>query len=403
MDKHTPRIVVVDDDSFILSCCRMILKDYAGLRLYDCAQKALDEFGEDADSPDIILLDLNMPGLDGIQFVSALEEKQFLGSVILLSGADERIMDTSKAIAERHGITVLGALGKPLAAQSLLSLISQWQPAGLLEKRRDARLYPSDEIADAIYSGQLFNMYQPKVNLSTGDLYGYEALVRWHHPVDGIVNPAQFMPVVEDSDLIALLTERVIQNALDDADLWQSVPGNPTMAINLSMRNLVERDFPGRIERLVCKHQLAPENLTLEITESAIVEQNGLAIDALARLRLKGFNVSIDDFGTGYSSMEKLRDVAFSELKIDRGFVAQAHGDAAKDAIFQTSLQLARRFSMQAVAEGIEDEQDWQYVKKAGCDLGQGYFISRPLCAPDIRGWQSDWIKKTRQDIGMAV
>ncbi len=391
MPSTNPVIFVVDDDRFILSYTRVVLGKWSEVHLFESAKAALDEMNSKDLVPDILILDLNMPDIDGIQFVVELQDRRFNGSVILISGANQRLLETSTAIVVRHGIPMLGWLSKPIAADKLTAMVDQWLPPVAKRERSERKNYQAHELSEAVTERQLFNTYQPKVDMNTGAVTGFEALVRWQHPQDGIVGPDQFIPAAEDSELIGSVTALVLDNALSDLRAFRRELGDVTMAVNLSMKNLEESDLPEKVSRLAETYSIKPDSLTLEVTESAIVEQHSLAIDTITRLRLRGFHVSIDDFGTGHSSMEKLRDIAFSQLKIDRGFVTSAAQDSAKNSIFLSSLHLAQYLEMSTVAEGIETEDDWAYVKEAGCDSGQGYFISKPLFAADVLDWVGQW------------
>lgn len=391
MHSTNPKILVLDDDQFILSYIRAILKSYDDASFHARATDALDAIDSGADAPDIVILDLNMPEMDGIQLVSVLQDRNFQGSVILISGVDQRLLETSTAIVARHNIRVLGWLSKPVVAEKLLQLVSAWKPEDGSSTRPTRTQFSSGELSIAMRDGELLNAYQPKVDMLTGSVTGFEALVRWNHADKGIVGPDQFIPAAEESGLISGLTDLVLENALRDLNRWTAWGWNHSVAVNLSMLNLADPKLPDKVSRVAARYGIKPSRITLEVTESAIVDETCVAIDSLTRLRLKGFHVSIDDFGTGYSSMEKVRDIAFDQLKIDRGFVTSASDDSTKASIFTASLDLSRYLGMNTVAEGIETERDWSYVRDSGCQTGQGYYISKPLFAGDVPDWIGMW------------
>ena len=233
---------------------------------------------------------------------------------------------------------------------------------------------------------------QPKVSLTTGHMVGVETLVRWRHPVDGLVFPDRFVGVAETHGLIQRLTRTVIATALTDARAWQLKTGMALhLAINVSMDDVSELDFVDYVASEAAAAGIPSKDVTLEVTESRLTQDMRILLEVLTRLRLKRFRFSIDDFGTGHSSLAQLRDIPFDELKIDRGFVHGAGTDPTIRAIFDSSVTLAKQLGMQIVAEGVEDRADWEHVRKAKCDLAQGYFLAKPMPIEALHEWIEDW------------
>lgn len=251
--------------------------------------------------------------------------------------------------------------------------------------------YGADRVRAAIANGELINYYQPKVAVGSGAVVGVETLVRWRHPVDGLVFPDQFIGVAEAHGLIDDLTRVVLAAALAQARAWHDAGLALRVAVNLSMDNLVALGFADFVAAQAAGAGVAPAEIVLEVTESQLMADLRAPLEILTRLRLKRFRLSIDDFGTGHSSLTQLRDLPFDELKIDRGFVHRAHADPTLRAIFESNLSLARQLNIEVVAEGVEDQADWDFLRQAGCDLAQGYFIARPMPATDLPGWIETW------------
>jgi EAL domain-containing protein (putative c-di-GMP-specific phosphodiesterase class I) len=198
--------------------------------------------------------------------------------------------------------------------------------------------------------------------------------------------------VAEEHGLIQDLTRVVIANALRHTKSWQLEMGLALeVAINVSMDDLGSLEFADYIAAEAAAVGMAPKDVTLEVTESRLMHDQRVPLEVLTRLRLKRFRISIDDFGTGHSSLAQLRDMPFDELKIDRGFVHGASSDKTLRAIFDTSVLLAKQLGMQIVTEGIEDRADWDYARRSGCDIAQGYFIAKPMPAKDIHDWIEEW------------
>jgi EAL domain-containing protein (putative c-di-GMP-specific phosphodiesterase class I) len=249
------------------------------------------------------------------------------------------------------------------------------------------RKFSEQELLQAIEGGEIDTYFQPKVDVKTQQVVGVEALARWNHPIEGVVNPFEFIPLMEEHDLIFQLTQSVCSKALQHAARWKAQGFNLDIAINISVDALKDVDWPDAVADQIEAAGLQPSTITFEITESQLIEQIVVALDILSRLSLKRFKLSIDDFGTGYSSMEQLQRIPFSELKIDRAFVRGASEDASARAILESSVLLARKLDMKVVAEGVETDEDWNLVAEVGCDLLQGYYIARPLPADRLCEW----------------
>jgi EAL domain-containing protein (putative c-di-GMP-specific phosphodiesterase class I) len=227
--------------------------------------------------------------------------------------------------------------------------------------------------------------------LGDGALIGVEALVRWQHPVDGLVYPGRFIAVAEAHSLIDGLTRAVLRQALAQSRRWRGTGLALRVAVNVSMDNLARLDFPEFVQSEILRHGVPPTDLLLEVTESRLMVDARASMDILTRLRLKQVGLSIDDFGTGHSSLAQLRDIPFDELKIDRGFVHGICDHATQRAIFTASLEMAHQLGMKVVAEGVEDRSHWDFVRAAGCDVAQGYFIARPMPADALAAWAVQW------------
>jgi EAL domain-containing protein (putative c-di-GMP-specific phosphodiesterase class I)/FixJ family two-component response regulator len=399
MDPGTTGILLLDDDPFMLKLLTVMLVQlgYTRVAACDSGEKALQRIRENEVPPDLIFLDINMPGMDGVEFIRRLVECRFGGSVILVSGENSRILESVEKLIEAHKLTALGHLQKPVKPEELARLIGRLEPnKGHREATRSGRhSYCVDELRASIAEGELVNYYQPKVALATFEVVGVESLVRWQHPSDGIVFPDQFLDLAEQHGLLTDITGVVLVEAMKQAKTW-SQAGHPLpVAVNVSMDDLIALDFPDMAANLAASVGVESRCVTLEVTEGQVMRQRSTILDVLSRLSLKRFGLSIDDFGTGHSSLAQLRDLPFNELKVDRGFVHGAAADATRGAICSASLRMAHQLQMKVVAEGIEDQEDWDFLAHLGCDIGQGYFIARPMPAAAVLDWLSAWGKKT--------
>ena len=391
--KPDMHILVLDDEPFMLKLLARLLTNlgFTNVATCDNGLTALEQVDDPAHAPQLILCDLNMPGMDGIEFVRRLVEHGYTGSLILVSGEDERILQSARTLVHAHHIEVLGSLQKPVQPQALFQLVEQWVPPAQAAQHLQGKGYGAQRLAQAIEAGELVNHYQPKVSVSTGDMVGVETLVRWRHPQDGMVYPDQFIGLAEDHGLIDALTQAVLAQALSDSAAWALQGCKLKVAVNVSMANLTALEFPEQITSAAAAAEVPPQSIILEVTESQLMKDLRAPLEILTRLRLRRFRLSIDDFGTGHSSLAQLRDVPFDELKIDQSFVHGAHHNETLRAIFFASLGLAKELGMEVVAEGVEDAADWAFLQKTECDLAQGYLIARPMPADQILAWAANW------------
>ncbi|MBC7994672.1 MAG: EAL domain-containing response regulator [Rhizobacter sp.] len=397
-----PSILLLDDDQFMLDVLSGLLRsmDYEVAGTSASAEGALALLLEKPHAVDVVVCDLNMPGVDGIEFLQRLGKTPFRGSVILLSGEGLRIMHTVQKLLGNSGPLILGALEKPAGRVDLRALLDCWRPRVTATPPQSNISIDSDEIHIANREQQWLVHYQPKVDLRTGELIGMEALVRWNHPQHGLLYPETFITVAEEFGGMEALTYWVVRAAMEQLGKWQESGFQIQMAVNVSMENLRAPEFAGRISSLVDQFRVAPQDLTFEITESRLMGTASVPLENLVRLRMKRFGLSIDDFGTGHSSLVQLRDVPFTELKIDRDFVHGARHNQIIRPILEGSIGIAKRMRMRSVAEGAETEDDWHLLREIGCDLAQGWFIGLPMAPESVPEWIDQWGTRRSRLVG---
>lgn len=396
------KILLIDDEAFAR---KLLQHQLASLGFMDVTPvtggaQALALLSEGAHF-DVILSDLQMPGMDGVEFVRALTQTGYDGELVLVSGEDGRILKTAEQLARAHGLRVLGHLNKPVAPERLGELLTHRAKRGARRPSADNGSYGPDELRQAIATGGLVCHCQPKVSLADGALVGVEILVRWQHPRDGLVFPDHFISLAEEHGLIDELTRVVLRDALRQTRAWFDAGHELHVAVNISMGNLDTLDFPEFVVATAKEMDVPLSCLVLEVTESRLMQDMRAPLDILARLRLKQVDLSIDDFGTGHSSLAQLRDLPFNELKIDRGFVHGACHDVHLAAICEASLDIARKLGMRSVAEGVEDLDGWNYLRARGCDVAQGYFIARPMPMAALSDWLPEW-EQRRRELGLV-
>ena len=335
---------------------------------------------------------------------------------VLLPGVDSvdncldvarRLLDAVQGPAELDGVRVdinasIGAAVYPMQGATSIELLQHADIAMYVAKRTRSgtALYDAEahgrgsrqlgligELHRAVAEGELVLHYQPKVAMDSGRIVGVEALVRWQHPTRGLLLPGEFIPQAEDDEIIALLTDAVLELALEQHGQWRAAGTVMPVAVNIAAGCLYDDAFPDRVAAALVTHQVAGPMLTLEITETSIINDPSEVQAILVRLRDLGVGLSIDDFGTGYSSMEYLQSMPLTELKIDRRFIKDIPGSAGDQAIVQAVLDLGQARHLTVVAVGVENAAALAMLATMGCPVAQGYHLARPLPAADVLRW----------------
>jgi diguanylate cyclase (GGDEF)-like protein len=253
------------------------------------------------------------------------------------------------------------------------------------------RLAILSELRHAIARDELDLHYQPKIDVATGKAVHAEALVRWKHPVHGHLKPDEFIPLAEQSGNISMITKWVLRKAITHCGEWNASGVELTVAVNLSALDLFDAELPTYISGLLSEVGLPPSKLVLEITESAVMKDPAYALRILRDLKNRGVTLAIDDYGTGYSSLAHLKRLPVDELKIDKSFVLNLRNAATDDiVIVRSTIELGHNMGLRVIAEGVENDEAWEILKRLGCDMAQGYFISKPLPASEFRAWMTN-------------
>lgn len=387
-------VYLIDDEPILVSLLSEVVKR-AGLKPMGFT-RANTFFSEVSQfkSGEILVLDLKMPETDGIEVMRRLAAMPCPPSLILMSGMDTGVLHAAEKLGKAHNLDIIATLNKPLSMEKFQKLFIDNIPDAIIQD--EDKVYSSDtnsdisnpdELLEAINSSQLVLHYQPQVEIANGRFTGVEALIRWNHPEHGLVFPNSFVPMAEQNDLMGELTYWIINEVVRKERQWQEHKHPISVSVNISARNITSLTLPEQLSELLADNRLDPTRLTLEVTESALMGELVTSLDTLTRLRLRGLGLSIDDFGTGYSSLSQLHRVPFTELKVDRSFVGDMITDPEARAIVKTCVMLGHELNMSVVAEGVEDKEVWDQLAELGCDIAQGYFISRPMPEEELIDW----------------
>ncbi len=392
-------VLIVDDDS--LACTAMSRH----LRELHCARVHTVRTGFEALAMlrglgarvSLIFLNLNLPGMDGLELLRRLGTTGFDGQVVLLSEADEVTLRSVRMLAAEHRLPIVGVYSKPMRRSDMVHALGR-RPGEAARRPLDAPTHSPSEIAMAIAQGEIGVHYQPQVRTDHGALVGVEALARWFLRDGRIAAPAEFIPVAETNGLIHELTTAVARAAIEQSARWSRFGLRLNVSINVTMDDLRDDGVARALIAMAHEHGVPPRSIVIEVTESQMmgVDDTATIRESLIRLRLHGFRLSIDDFGTGHSTFEHLRDLPFDELKLDRSFARRSHEDPRLAAFVRSTLLLARELRVESVAEGIESVEDWNYLRRAGTERAQGFFVARPMPAVDVAGWAMAWGERVR-------
>ena len=400
------RFLVVEDHGFQRWAARRALEDLGAKVVLEAAdgRAALEILQNSAKPVDIIVSDLDMPEMDGMELIRHIGEVGRPVSLIIASALDSALIGSVETMTAAYGINLLGSISKPVTGHALEEAISRHfnSAANLQKTNTPSPAITVDEILEGLRNHEFEPYFQPKVDFSTGAIKGVEALARWRHPKKGIIPPSVFIKKLEECGHIDTLTMTMLQMSAVCCRTWRRGGLDATVSVNLSVNSLADIHLADRITELVTAQGLEPRHMVLEVTESAAVAQLGGVLENLSRLRMRGFGLSIDDYGTGYSSMQQLSRIAFSELKIDQSFVMQASHQLSSRVILESSLEMARRLNIVAVAEGVETQLEWDLLKSLGCDLGQGYFIAAPMETGEFFRWSKNWIPPYQIETGQT-
>lgn len=372
------RLLLIDDD---LQICDL-LRDIAESSNYEVSvannktqfMDAYETFG-----PSLIFIDLSLSGNDGIEILRFLSGMRSQASIVILSGCDERIRASSVRLGLSYGLNVKQHLSKPIDVAVIKHLLDVSNP--------ETSTQMADKLAQAITQNDLALYYQPKLDAKTLKLVGVEALVRWIEKDRTVRFPDSFIPLAEESNLIRPLTFWTIESALKQKIAWAKQNYTFSVAINLSASVLNDIAFPEKIENMLEVHKVNPKELCFEVTESVMFHKPEVGLDILTRLAIKGFKISIDDFGTGYSSLIQLHKIPFGEMKIDKSFVINSISDPDCWIIIKSIIDLGHNLKLSVVAEGVENKEVFEGLKKMDCDIVQGYYFSKPIPVQDFDQW----------------
>jgi len=386
MDIEDLRFLVVEDHQFQRWLADSILREAGARHIYAAAdgRAALGILSMLEPPVDVVVSDLDMPGMDGMELVRHIAAQRHRAALVIMTSMDPKVASAVETMARTLNVNLLGTIQKPFTARKLKALFASHKP---VQAPASDLTFTADEIARGLKAGQFEPLFQPKVAMRSEKLVGVETLGRWRHPQHGFVNPGRFIEVAESAGLMDPLTTAMARGAARAWHTMHRAGHDMTVSVNLSIASLADVSFAERITQVVREEQLDPAAMVFEVTESLATSDLAATLENLSRLRIKGFGLSLDDYGTGYSSMQRLSKIPFTEIKIDGSFVKGAPGDSHARAMVESSLELGRKLRLDVVAEGIETHIEWDLLITMGCPIAQGYYVGRPMDTIELLDW----------------
>ncbi|MBM3536844.1 MAG: EAL domain-containing protein [Alphaproteobacteria bacterium] len=380
-------ILIVDDSRFILKVVEDALRQLGlvTVRSADGGQKAIELVKER--TPDVVMVDLNMPQMDGVETIAAIARSGCRPSIVLMTAADQAIVNSVSDIVREYDLPMIGHLPKRFRPPDIEALLRRHMERHASAAGPSAAPLEADEVRALLAQGKLTLLYQPKVRMSDRQAIGVECLARIEHPSRGMLPPPLFLPPVLAAGMTGEFDKCVVKTGL----AWLKALGDLGVDISLNLNVFVETLHEGWLHDMLvqaCQSlAIKPERVVLEVAETRLITEMRATLETLSRIRLKGFGVSIDDFGVGASNLQQLRRLPCTEIKIDRSFVSAACSEEQARTILESSAKLGRSLGLHVLAEGVETQEEWNLVKEFGCDSVQGYFIARPMTAEAFTEW----------------
>lgn len=379
---HGRTALIVDDSVSMRLEAQRILQDigFGKILLAENGLQAMELLA--SNTVDFLLTDLNMPVMDGVELLTEVEKHNAYRLYVgVMSGLDASLLNSVREIAKNSEFEMIGVLAKPIGIDIMQEILAPHDPERHrpASERRDSEQCSEEEFAAAIANNEVTAFFQPKIQLCDGKVVGIEALARWKHPLRGLVMPAVFMEFLEAGPLAKkhfLYQCAYILKVLPEID---SISPDVKINVNMPVSLLVTPNLVEELMQLFAGQNTDPQRIIFEVTETSVMSNLKTSLTTLARLRMKGFGISMDDYGTGYSSMKQLAQCPFTELKIDQSFVHNSASNQKMLPILNAALGICKHLKLTSVAEGIENEADFQLLRELGCNIGQGYFFSRPL------------------------
>lgn len=388
------KIAIVDDSKTMLLTLKAMLNGlgYSNIETFSSARSAFRVLENDINGFHCILTDLNMPEVDGMEFIRKLGEIGYAGGVAIVSEMDERVVALAADLAKIHHIRLIGNLSKPVSIKQIEMVLDRLSTLNVI-KQRSLKYLSEQELIDAIENQQIEPYYQPKIDSITNRVQSLEILARIVKPghIDAIL-PQHFLPTAVTLAIENLITFQLVEKAARHYSELQGLFDHDfKLAINLSPKQMQDSFCAQQMTTILCVNGLEPSQFIIEITEEYAL-RTPEQLETLNRLRMNGYGIALDDFGTGFTNLNQLRTLPFTEIKIDRSFISSIRDDKFSQVIVKSLIDVAIEQKVELVAEGVEDIEDLKYLQRSEIGiLLQGFFICRPKPINEVMRWYIKW------------
>jgi len=389
-------VLVIDDQQHVRKFVRDQLNDVGIEKVGEAAsgRAALELLAQPGILFDLILCDLRMPDMDGVETIRAMASTGTRSAVAILSVENERVMESAGLLAKLGGLRFVGEIAKPLTPDKLTAVLERVSST-VEAQEPTAPVITARELETVLDSKALEIHYQPMIKMRSGACTGAEAMPRWTHPVHGLISSEDLMPVAEHSnELLTRVTKLTLSEAIAACGRWHTAGHELGVSVNLSPKVLEQLDLPEYVEAVAKENGVLPGHVTIEVAEQKLGANLLTMIDVATRLRIKGFRLALNDYTGTRSGVEKILKLPFNELKLSRSCVFGCASSSEKRAIAQAGLALAQNLRLTTVATGVGARPDWNLLRELGCDIGQGNFIAHPMPESGLGIWVTQWMMK---------
>lgn len=396
-NNELPRMLVIDDDPLFLHQMKIAFR---GKYSVQTSLRAFENEAACMSGANAVILDLDMPGVDGVSFIKTVATLVPKPKLLIASGHELSILELAKRTANMYGLHQTDVLQKPLTRSSVLKALAKLDRPSATAGARSTVMPPrfsDEEVFAAFKAGQFTAVYQPQVSVISAEVIGIEALARWDHPEFGRLSPASFIEQIEDSNLVVAFTLQIAETAIrDTVQLEKDTGAAVKISINVPPKVLESEIFIDALMEKLTRHGLPTQRFQCEITERGLENPDPVVLASMARLRMKGVQLSIDDFGVGQSGLAKLKSRAFDEIKIDRSFIQDLASSRDSRSIVESIMQLSRMVGLRIIAEGVEDKLTLKHSKILGIQNIQGFYFAKPMPAAELAPWVTNWGSRSK-------
>ncbi len=392
MQTNLRRIAVVDDDAFMVKIMTMMITRIGMFEVTGFAdsRSALEAITAEGAGFDTVILDLNMPDIDGFEFFRSLAQARSHCALILCSGETDSLLRSAADIAQAQGLRVVGNLPKPPRIEVMTELLER-AGTGVAPMTPVRRAIAASDLLAAVAAGEIYCLYGPVVEARSGSLVVAGATVRWGHAQEGVLVPDAFMQVADNAGMSALLTREVLEMAFAQQARWRAQGLELILSVPAAGQALGESDFPDFAADCAARHGVPPASVLVRLDEASVAALEPAFGEAIARLRLRKFNLTLDEFGAHGMPLGVLRDVLFQSIRIAPSLVAGAHATAIAGSLLHGCIDIAHRIGAQATVTGVTDRADWEFCRKTGVDRLEGPFIAEPMAGDALAAWEHGW------------